>query len=168
MQVFPDLEDQVLGALMTIARATRRHADPPLDQGQLWLLRTLHLDPGQRAAELADSCGLDPSTVSRHLRQLEDGGQVRREADPADRRAHRLFLTTVGETVVTAAIEQRRHLLRDRFSRWQPTEVDQLARLLKRLADDLAGPPADGQPPPGSRDETPTAPRVRAKLSRED
>lgn len=152
---------------MTIARATRRHADPPLDQGQLWLLRTLHLDPGQRATELADSCGLDPSTVSRHLRQLEGDGQVRREADPVDRRAHRLFLTAAGEAVVTDAIAQRRHLLRDRFSRWQAADVDELARLLKRLANDLAGPAQDQNrnrnPNPASDlGANPQSPRVPA------
>jgi DNA-binding MarR family transcriptional regulator len=147
----------VLAALTSIVRAIRRHVDPHLDRGQHLLLRTLQLQPGQRATELADSCALDPSTVSRHLRQLEEEGRVRREADPADGRAHLLFLTPAGEHVVAAANAQQRRLLLDPLNHWDVADVARLAELLTRLADDVSAPapeadqaPAPGVPTPGA------------------
>lgn len=151
MQVSSRIEDEVLAALASIVRTTRRQVDPHLDQGQHWLLRTLHLQPGQRATGLAESSGLDPSTVSRHLRQLEDDGRVRREADPIDRRAQLLYLTPEGEATVAESLARRRRLLLDRLYQWDPADVAQLARLLTRLADDLLapGPDAAAEPAPG-------------------
>lgn len=138
----------MLAALTAIARSTKRQVGPQLDQGQHWLLRMLQVQPGQRATELAECCGLDPSTVSRHLRQLENDGRIRRQADPADRRAHLLFLTPQGEAVVADALAQRRRLLLDRLQQWETADVAHLARLLTRLADDLTAPAPDAGPTP--------------------
>lgn len=151
MQVSAGVEDEVLAALISIVRTTRRHVDPQLDHGQHWLLRTLRLEPGQRATELAGSSGLDPSTVSRHLRQLENDGRVRREADPVDRRAQLLYLTPEGEAMVAESLAQRRRLLLDRLHQWDAADVAHLARLLTRLADDLVAPASDtaAEPSPG-------------------
>lgn len=137
MQLSGSRADEAVDSLIAIFRTIKRHVDPQLEQGQHTILRALQLEPGRRATELAELCALAPSTVSRHLRQLETDGRVRREADPADGRAHLLHLTEAGDEVARQALHRRRHLILDQLANWNPDEVEDLAHLLKRLHHDI-------------------------------
>jgi arsenite methyltransferase len=87
--------------------------------------------------QLARELHLDKSTASRVVASLEDKGYLRREEDPADRRALRLRLTPSGETLhrrIRSEIEARHAALL--------AEIDPQARrtataLLRRLASSL-------------------------------
>lgn len=57
--------------------------------------------PTQR--ELAGFMGLTPIYVSKLIRALETGGNLRRDADPHDSRAYRLILTEAGNLRVAKA-----------------------------------------------------------------
>ena len=61
-----------------------------------------------RAAALAGRLGVDASTVTRMSDRLIRDGLVRREGEPADRRAVRLALTPQGRRVVSAIGARRR------------------------------------------------------------
>ncbi len=71
-------------------------------QGFLWHLNAsgevlAHLPPdGISQAALTASMGLSKQAVQQLLDQLELAGVVRREPDPADRRAKRVVLTDLG------------------------------------------------------------------------
>ncbi len=71
------------------------------------ILANLRREPGLSQQVLAARCFTAKSHVSGLLTELEQRGWVRREPDPADARAKRLFLQPAGEVVAeqTAAVQ---------------------------------------------------------------
>jgi len=65
----------------------------------LGVLLGLWREDGQRSVELGRRAGLEPSTMTGMLDRMERDGLVTREADPDDRRAQRIRLTTRGQDV---------------------------------------------------------------------
>jgi DNA-binding MarR family transcriptional regulator len=107
------------------------------DRAALGLLSHLASLGPMRAGDLAEAACLDPSTVSRHLKALEDDGHLLRSADPDDRRATLIEVSPSGVELVAAARSQRTALLGRAVAEWAPDDVRTLARLVRRLADDL-------------------------------
>ena len=69
-------------------------------------------------ADLADFAGLDASTVSRHVRALEDDGLVARDTDPDDRRAASVRITDRGRAFVREALQLRARIIADATADW--------------------------------------------------
>jgi DNA-binding MarR family transcriptional regulator len=103
----PDIDDEQLATwrafLNAHARVTRAigrdlaEAGLP-DLGWYDLLWTLYRQPGRslRVRQLADEVVLSPTAMSRFVDRVEAAGCVRREPDPADRRALQVTLTDEG------------------------------------------------------------------------
>jgi DNA-binding MarR family transcriptional regulator len=103
----PELDDEQLATwrafLNAHARVTRAigrdlaEAGLP-DLGWYDLLWTLYRQPGRslRVKELAEEVVLSPTAMSRFVDRVEAAGCVRREPDPADRRALQVTLTDEG------------------------------------------------------------------------
>jgi len=89
-------------------------------------------------SELATRQGLDISTVSRRVAQLETAGLVERSADPADGRAAVMSLTPAGREVVASISELRRELLEAVVADWSEDDRREFARLLARFAEDMS------------------------------
>ena len=87
-----------------------------------------------RVSDLAASCGLDASTVSRHAKTLEDQGYVSRSGDPQDRRASRLELTQQGRSYIDTHAALRAQLLSDAMTTWSADERQTYVHLTQRLA----------------------------------
>jgi DNA-binding MarR family transcriptional regulator len=87
---------------------------------------------------VAQALGLDKSTVSRGLAQLENLGLIERVGDPDDGRARLLRLTATGSTRFDAIRAQRQTEFRAILARWDTTDLSDLARLLTRLNTDLS------------------------------
>ncbi|WP_280425532.1 MarR family winged helix-turn-helix transcriptional regulator [Nocardia carnea] len=73
-----------------------------------------YLDPaGSRVGELAQAAGMTQQAMGELIGQLEQTGLVRREVDPADRRARQVVCTPAGQDALVlagkriAGIEQR-------------------------------------------------------------
>ncbi|MFJ9822336.1 MarR family winged helix-turn-helix transcriptional regulator [Streptomyces sp. NPDC101151] len=90
------------------------------------------------AADLAPDVGLDRSGVTRRASRLEAAGLVRREPDPADRRAHLLVLTEQGELAVDELRARLAAHIMTSLSSWPPGEAETFARHLRRFT--LEGP----------------------------
>jgi len=86
--------------------------------------------------ELAELCGRDYSTVSRQIAKLENLGLVRRIAAPADARVTHVRITAQGNSMTAALDKAREQLMTSLLAEWEPKEVAELARLLRKLADD--------------------------------
>lgn len=114
------------------------------------LLKLLSGPVPLRLADLATRSGLDASTVSRHVRAMEDDGLLARAPDETDRRAFRLVVTEAGQQAYAAALRRRGGLVQRATRDWDERQRTSLAALLTRLADDLAALPApdhhDGVP----------------------
>jgi DNA-binding MarR family transcriptional regulator len=90
-----------------------------------------------RLSELAARMGVDASTASRQVQQLERTGLVGRVGDPDDRRASLLELTAEGDRVLTRMRRARRGSLDRVLAGWSAADRRVLAALLTRLVDDL-------------------------------
>ena len=128
-------------ALRTIVLASRRKSAGSVhDKSVVALLAHLKSVGPLRAADLAEHACLDPSTVSRHLRTLEDDGLLMRTPDPDDGRATQLQVTPKGEQIVDEARGQRLALLDDALEGWSERDVATLTRLTRRLAESMDRP----------------------------
>ena len=63
------------------------------------VLLALWGEDGLRSVDLGRRAGLEPSSMTRILDRMERDELIRREADPNDRRAQRIFLTDEGRKV---------------------------------------------------------------------
>lgn len=96
-------------ALSRVARLHRIAAGRLLKEvglypGQEFLMMSLWDCGPVRQSELIRTMGLDPSTVTKMLQRLEQGGHVRRRPDPADRRAVQVEATDEGAEELRAAL----------------------------------------------------------------
>jgi DNA-binding MarR family transcriptional regulator len=125
---------------------------PGLDEASIPLLAAIESHDGARPSDVAAAVELDLSTVSRHVRHLEQLGLVTRRPDGADGRACRISLTAQGLRSLSTVRASRAAMLDEVFRGWPDTDRRQLRRLLDRLLADLAGLPATATPPAaGSR-----------------
>jgi DNA-binding MarR family transcriptional regulator len=132
-------EDALMSLLMLVGRQMRhRQAGDALDYSALPILKLLTHQGPMRLSAMAQLLGLDASTVSRHARQLQDGGLLERTDDPEDRRASRLAVSEHGRTCLAKSFESRRRILTGALEDWTDQERDTLRLLLHRLVLDLA------------------------------
>ena len=134
----PGDEDALVGALYEIAVATRRLAGRErVDTGSVRLLWHLREVGTCRLSDLADAAGLDLSTVSRHVRDLDEAGYLRRTTDVRDRRAIVLEVSAEGHDLLQEAQANRAAALTPVLESWDEGERADLVRLLTALAHDL-------------------------------
>jgi len=86
--------------------------------------------------ELADLCGRDYTTVSRQVTKLEELGLVTRQPNAVDARIKEVTITRKGRTMTTALDGAREKLVSSLLADWDRKEVAELARLLRKLADE--------------------------------
>lgn len=135
-----DATDLLIG-LLTIGRQVTALAAEERDDTAV--VRILYYTAGGgplRLSELAAHAGLDHSTVSRHVKRLEDAGYLARAVDPEDRRAFRLELTGEGRSALEAAIRARAAIVERAMAGWPQGDRHRLAELIGRLAGTLEQP----------------------------
>jgi len=108
-----------------------------LDAAAFGLLITLVRGGPRRQGELAETCMLDPSTVSRYVAQLARAGYVERRPDPVDGRAVHLVASDAGEQVAHEIARRRLMVISEALSGWTPEDLGQFVVLMRRLNDDL-------------------------------
>jgi DNA-binding MarR family transcriptional regulator len=141
-------EDALMSLLMTVGRQMRqRQAGDAIDYSALPILKLLSHQGPMRLSAMAPLLGLDASTVSRHARQLEDGGLLERTDDPDDRRASRLAVSAHGSDCLAKGFETRRRILTGVLEGWTDEERDTLRLLLHRLVVDLTARHEASDPP---------------------
>lgn len=109
--------DTLLRTLPRIVAACRPRGDGPTSRGsrrvsarQAEILAYLDEDDPTMVGELAEHVGVTASTMSLTLKRMEEGGLVRRERDPADRRVMNVRLTPGGREIrdATAMLDPER------------------------------------------------------------
>lgn len=91
-----------------------------------------------RISELARQAGVDVSTASRQIVELEREGVVRRLADPEDGRASNLELTSMGRRHLTKLSAARQEMLSEILHDFTEDEIAHLAYLLDHLNRSIA------------------------------
>ena len=132
-------DDELAGALYTVVlKLSRLPADEPVDKAGLAVLHETRRLGTFRPSDLAAEMRLDVSTISRHLRSLEQQGLVQRSADPDNARAQRISITARGGYVLNRVMDHRAATIRDAIVHWPEADRSALRQLLRRLAEDLS------------------------------
>ncbi|MGE3143450.1 MAG: MarR family winged helix-turn-helix transcriptional regulator [Hyphomonadaceae bacterium] len=107
----------------------------PVGRGiaQVGLLGSIAAEKDAPAARLARRLGLDPSTLSRTLRPLEEQGLVEIAADPKNLRARRVRLTGEGRARLAAAGQAWARAQKEAAKRVDPGLVAQLLEASEKL-----------------------------------
>jgi DNA-binding MarR family transcriptional regulator len=87
--------------------------------------------------ELADLVGRDYTTVSRQAAKLESAGLVARHASKGDKRVREAAITAKGRAMTDALDAARERLASMLLANWSKKDLRDLARLMRRFADDL-------------------------------
>lgn len=137
------LHDAVLDVVAFINRPDRdevliREAQIKLDRALFPLLVLTERFGPIAVVELAARVGRDHSTISRQVAKLVALGLIERHPRPGDRRQRDLRATTSGQAMARQIDQARERLARRALSGWRVEDVADLARSLRRYADDLA------------------------------
>ncbi len=127
----------ILAGLVDILAGLKRRAGDREDPATVFLLRHLTESPPRRVTELAECSRLDVSTVSRHMKSLEEAGHVVRIEDPHDGRASRLSITEQGQALYDTAMAARSAALDRGLVGWTDEDRRALVELITRLATNL-------------------------------
>ena len=129
--------DDLVAALSALVTQLKRRSGDPENGARAFLLAHVDRLAPVRATDLTDATALDLSTISRHLRGLEDAGLLTRSADPDDRRASLLTATDAGRVFLAEAVRARTAMLASAMAHWPADDVATLSHLMTRLAHDL-------------------------------
>lgn len=122
---------------------SRRHGAT----GPQWrALGAINRTPGITQAALAGWLEVEAITAGRMVDRLEKAGLVERRADPADRRAWRLYLTSAAAPLMGQLQACADTLIADTLTGVTEAEHAQLLWLLRRVRGNLLDEPA-GEPP---------------------
>ncbi|VVD60291.1 Transcriptional regulator SlyA [Pandoraea morbifera] len=108
-----------------------------LTRAQSRVLVMLHRYGVQTQAELAERMELTPMALVRLLDRLREKGLVRRERDPNDKRAHRLYLTEASEAKIDTIVAFANVTEREALADLTPDERAELSRLLGKVLANL-------------------------------
>lgn len=85
--------------------------------------------------ELADRTGRDYTTVSRQVAKLESLGLVKRQPSASDRRVSEATVTAKGKAMTDRVDAARERIGIEIFKTWNPDDLDNLVRLMRKFAD---------------------------------
>nr|WP_169129849.1 MarR family transcriptional regulator [Aromatoleum evansii] len=112
--------------------------DSPLTLARARVLIHLERNEGIRQVALAERLEIQPMTLVRMIDQLASEGLVERRADPADRRAHQLYLTAAARPQLEI-IAQTGVVVREKaLAGMTEAERAQTIALLERICRNLA------------------------------
>lgn len=138
-----------LGFLLSdSARLLRRRFDQyaraiGVTRPQWQVLFALSRLEGTNQGALADHLEVEAITLCRMLDRLQEAGLIERRADPADRRAWRLFLTDKARPLLDSMREVGDRVLEEALAGLDASARDALTQSLGRIRLNLASRPTD-------------------------
>jgi DNA-binding MarR family transcriptional regulator len=125
-----------------VARLMRRAFDRRvkhlgLTRSQWFVLVYLYRTDGQTQQHLADELDMERAPLSKLLDRLESGGWLMRRADPNDRRANRVYITTKIDPLMAECISAGENLTDDIFSNIDEKAREEFLSVLVRAKSNL-------------------------------
>lgn len=99
--------------------------------------------------DLAARVARDYTTVSRQVARLEELGLVERRAGSPDKRVREAIITPRGKSATDALDAARETMALDLFREWSRDDLDELVRLMGKLAEGMAREPTRSDLPAG-------------------
>ena len=148
-------------AVTTLVEGAHRGMARTFDLARIGLLRLAASGDPVRPSDAADALDVNPSTVTRHARALEEEGLVRVMGDPADRRSCLISATAEGGAELARFAEAGVDVFGAVIHDWSAEDVREFSRLITRLTGDwMERGPAHTRPP-----QRQAAPRWRAEAT---
>ncbi|HMD29174.1 MAG TPA: MarR family winged helix-turn-helix transcriptional regulator [Steroidobacteraceae bacterium] len=140
-----DLHGSLLDIVSVINRPQRdatliKEAAIPLERALFPLLVVIDRFGPIGVVDLADRVGRDYTTVSRQVAKLEGLDLVDRKTDTKDRRICESAITLKGRSMTQAVDAARERIGRRILKTWDPHEVVELVRLMRKFADAIKDP----------------------------
>jgi DNA-binding MarR family transcriptional regulator len=120
-----------------VQQATMRRAKCELPRGHLSLLTSLDDRGTARLSDLAESLGVDNSTLTPQAKRLEREGLIVRAADPSDNRASLLRVSRAGKNLLSRLGATRRAIFSELLADWSSAKQSRAATMLNQLASSL-------------------------------
>jgi DNA-binding MarR family transcriptional regulator len=114
-----------------------REAGISLDRALFPLLVGVERKGPIGVGELADGVGRNYTTVSRQVAKLESLGLVTRRTSSSDKRVCEATITAKGRAMTNALDAARERIASILLADWSKKDLQDLARLMQRFADDL-------------------------------
>jgi DNA-binding MarR family transcriptional regulator len=130
-------QDLVVSLLAVARRLRARLPEGRIDPAMMFVLHHVQLKGSLRVSALAEGLGVDISTASRQVRQLEAGRFLDRTGDPDDRRAFQVRLTRRGRAALDQAMRARAVVVDRATADWPDNDRAALTTLMTRLAESL-------------------------------
>ncbi len=135
-----DLHGSLLEIVSVMNRPQRdeamvREAGISLDRALFPLLVGIERLGPIGVVELADRAGRDYTTVSRQVAKLESLGLIQRQASATDRRVSEAIVTPQGKSMTDRVDAARERMGIEIFKTWDPDDLDNLVRLMRKFAD---------------------------------
>jgi MarR family transcriptional regulator, transcriptional regulator for hemolysin len=111
---------------------------------QCKVLGHLSRNEGISQARLAELTETDPMTLVRTLDRMQQDGWIERRADPADRRAHRLFLREAAKPILQRIWKIADQARNEALADLSTAQREQLVDLLERVHGTLLALDAQG------------------------
>ncbi len=110
-----------------------------LTRAQCSVLFRLSMQEGMNQARLAELMEMEPISLARLVDRMEQAGWIERRADPADKRARRLYMTAkakpVYERMIAVGLETRGEALAGISQADRDRIVDLLIRVRRNLSE---------------------------------
>jgi DNA-binding MarR family transcriptional regulator len=128
---------EILGAMNRPQRdeALMKEAGIRLDRALFPLLVGIERFGPIGIVDLAERVGRDYTTISRQVAKLESLGLAQRQESAADRRVREALVTAKGKAMTDLVDAARERIGRAIFQTWEPRELDELVRLMRKFAD---------------------------------
>ena len=117
--------------------ALLQDAGVSLDRALFPLLIVVERKGPLGVVELSEFVGRDYTTVSRQLAKLDRLGLIARRPSKADHRVREAVVTAKGRQITRAIDSARERMATVLFAKWSQRDLHDLARLMRRFADDL-------------------------------
>ncbi len=117
--------------------ALLQEAGVSLDRALFPLLIAIERKGPVGVVELAELVGRDYTTVSRQVTKLNSLGLIHRRSSKTDSRVREAVITAKGKEMTSAIDAARERMASVLFAKWSKGDLQNLARLMRRFADDL-------------------------------
>ncbi len=140
-----DARPDALAALQKLREIIRSAHEPVhfgaeatgISASQAWALAEIARTPGLIVSELGKTMAIHPSTTSNMLDKMQKRGLIRRERIDADHRVVHLFVTPVGERLLTQLPGPVTGLLPDALAQLDDRQIDQVNAALSLILEKM-------------------------------
>lgn len=135
MQTNDEVFNSLSSAIWRMVDSFRRGFSQVVDPVRVGVLQLVAAEEGTRPTEIAVALDVIPSSVTRHIQVLQEGGLVSTITNPDDARSTLIQITSEGRNELNEFHAKGLEVLASVLDGWSARDVAQLTLLLDRLTD---------------------------------